>query len=76
MEYTVYIFILLPLLLRLIPYGGDHEDRRTTNVEDNLYRYMYLLPWPYSAGTDIILRGIVQNPSKVPNEIFYQLVLK
>ena len=39
-----YIFILLPLLLRLILYGEDHEDRRTTNDEYNLYRYLYLLP--------------------------------
>ena len=29
---SVYIFILLPLLLRLIPYGGDHEDRTIPNT--------------------------------------------
>ena len=75
-NHTVYIFILFLLLLRLIPYGGDHDDRRTTNDEDDLYRYLYLLPRPYSAGTDNILRGIVQGPSTVPDETFYQLVLK
>ena len=75
-QFMVYIFILLPLLLRLIPYGGDHEDRRTPNNEDNLFRYLYLLPWPYSAGTENIRRWIVQGPSKVPDETFYQLVLK
>ena len=30
--YTVYIFILLPLLLRFIPYGEDHEDRTLTKT--------------------------------------------
>ena len=28
---TVYMFILLPLLLRLILYGGDHKDRTKQN---------------------------------------------
>ena len=31
--------------------------------------YMYLLPRPYSAGTENILRGIVQGPSKVLDDI-------
>ena len=70
------IFILLPFLLHLIPCGGEHEDRRTTNDEDNHYRYLYLLSWPYSASTENILRGVVQDPFKVPDEIFYQLILK
>ena len=71
--YSVYIYFTSTLFA---PHSLRGRSRRQNNTEDNLYRYLYLLPLPYSAGTENILRGIVQGPSKVPDEIFYQLVLK
>ena len=71
--YSVYIYFTST---PFAPHSLQGRSRRQNNGEDNLNRYLYLLLWPYSAGTENILRGIVQGPSKVPDEIFYQLVLK
>ena len=47
-----------------------------TYDEDYNYRFLYLLPRPYFAGTDNILGGMEQDCPLSPSGIFYQVVQK